>query len=60
VVLLGWWLYRSATTYAPETWFNPLEPYSIMTCLVQWGLVLVVLIALNRWMSRRTLRPVEP
>lgn len=55
VILLGWWLYRSAAVYAPETWFNPLEPFSIMTCLVQWGLVLVVLLALNNWLCRRTL-----
>lgn len=55
VVLLGWWLYQSGAVYAPDTWFNPLEPYSIMTCLVQWGLVIVVLLALNRWLGRQTL-----
>jgi len=55
VVLLAWWLYQSAAVYAPESWFNPLNPYSVMTCLVQWGAVLAVLIALNRWMVRRTL-----
>jgi len=57
VILLGWWLYQSATTIAPETWFNPLEPFSIMTCLVQWGLALTIFIALNNWMSQRTLQP---
>jgi NSS family neurotransmitter:Na+ symporter len=56
VVLLSWWLYRSATTYAPDTWYNPIEPYSVMTCLLQWGVMLVVFVALNQWMSRRTLR----
>jgi NSS family neurotransmitter:Na+ symporter len=55
VVLLGWWLYQSAAVYAPESWFNPLSPFSVMTCLVQWGAVIVVLIALNQWMVRRTL-----
>lgn len=55
VILLGWWLYRSATVYAPDTWFNPFEPFSIMTCLVQWGLVMVVLLAINQWLCRRTL-----
>lgn len=55
VVLLGWWLYQSVAVYAPDTWFNPLEPYSIMTCLVQWGLALTVFIALNRQMAQRTL-----
>jgi NSS family neurotransmitter:Na+ symporter len=55
VCLLGWWLYRSATVYAPDTWFNPLEPFSIMTCLLQWGLVLVILLAINQWLCRRSL-----
>ena len=55
VVLLGWWLYQSAAVYAPDTWFNPLAPYSVMTCLLQWTLALAVVIALNRRMARRTL-----
>lgn len=57
VVLLGWWLYQSAAVYAPQTWYNPLEPYSVMTCLLQWGLALTVFIALNRQMAQRTLQP---
>jgi len=48
VVLLGWWIYRSAFEFAPETWFNPLDPYSVATCFVQWGIVLGGLILLNR------------
>jgi NSS family neurotransmitter:Na+ symporter len=58
VVLLGWWLYQSAAVYAPDTWYDPLSPFSVMTCLVQWTLALVVLVALNRWMADRTLGPV--
>lgn len=57
VLLLIWWLYQSATVYAPETWYNPFEPYSVMTCLTQWGLAAVVLILLNRWMAERSQRP---
>lgn len=59
IILLVWWLYLSASVYAPETWYDPLEPYSIMTCLVQWGAALIVLVGLNRWMVRRTGSPVE-
>lgn len=54
-VLLIWWLYLSASAYAPETWYNPIEPYSVMTCLVQWGGALALLAAMNRWIVRRTL-----
>ncbi len=53
VVLLVWWLYQSASSYAPESWYNPLNPYSVMTCLVQWGTVLAVFILANRWIVRR-------
>ncbi len=55
VVLLVWWLGLAATVYAPDTWYNPLDPFSPMTCLVQWAIALACFIALNRWMARRTL-----
>ena len=53
VVLLVWWLGLAATVYAPETWYNPFDPFSPMTCLVQWAIVLGLFVALNRWMVRR-------
>jgi NSS family neurotransmitter:Na+ symporter len=48
VALLLWWLFLSATVYAPETWWDPTDPFSLMTCLVQWGLVLAALAAMRR------------
>ena len=54
-VLLGWWLYQSASVYAPDRWFDPFDPFSVMTCLMQWGIVLVAFILLNRWFVRRML-----
>ena len=53
VVLLGWWLYRATTADFTEAWWNPLEPYSAASCVLQWSIALGVLIALNRWMVRR-------
>ncbi len=47
VALLGWWLWLSATEYAPETWWNPFDPFSVATCLVQWGVAIAVLVALR-------------
>ena len=58
-ILLIWWLYQSAAVYAPDSWYNPLEPYSVMTCLVQWGTALAALLLLNRWLVVRTLSPRE-
>lgn len=48
VVLLGWWIYRSAFEFAPETWFNPMDPYSVATCVLQWGIVAGLLIVFNK------------
>ena len=57
VVLLVWWLRLSATVYAPNTWFDPTSPYSVMTCLVQWGVALVALVLLNHRMAENTRLP---
>jgi NSS family neurotransmitter:Na+ symporter len=54
VVLLVWWLYLSTTTYAPDTWYDPLDPFSVATCLLQWLAVAAALLGLNRWLARRT------
>lgn len=60
VILLGWWLYQSAAIYAPDTWYNPLEPFSVMTVLLQWAVVLILFVAINRWLVQQTLyRPLQ-
>ncbi|KPK80548.1 MAG: sodium:calcium symporter [Bacteroides sp. SM23_62_1] len=50
-ILLVWWMFLSATVFAPDDWYNPFNPFSIMTCLVQWFLVLGVFIVFNRKIS---------
>jgi NSS family neurotransmitter:Na+ symporter len=47
-----WWLWQS-TRWAPEGWWNPLEPFGLSTCLVQWGAVLTLLLLLGRRLHRR-------
>jgi len=54
-ILLIWWFYLSITAYAPDTWYDPMDPFSVATCVFQWGIVLVMLVLANRWMVRRTL-----
>jgi len=53
VVLLVWWLWISATEYAPDTWFNPLEPLSVATCIVQWTIIMGAFYFLNDWLNKR-------
>ena len=60
VVLLVWWFYLSAAVYAPDTWYNPFDPFSVMSMLVQWGVVLGGFLYFNKWLARRTLANVPP
>ena len=56
VVLLAWWGWQATTPgFLGEggRWWDPLNPFSLMSCLVQWGLALGLLVVLNRWMVRR-------
>ncbi|MBE0654607.1 MAG: sodium-dependent transporter [Bacteroidales bacterium] len=48
VVLLLWWMYLSATEFAPEDWYNPFNPFSVMSCLLQWGIVTGILLKINK------------
>jgi NSS family neurotransmitter:Na+ symporter len=48
IALLVWWTTLSVSLYAQEEWWNPLEPFSIMSCLVQWGVVIILLKSVNR------------
>ncbi|MCA1778860.1 MAG: hypothetical protein LC637_05630, partial [Xanthomonadaceae bacterium] len=35
----------------PDTWWNPLVTYSTGTMALQWGIVLVLVLALNRFLA---------
>jgi NSS family neurotransmitter:Na+ symporter len=56
ILLILWWFYLAITSFDREGWWNPLNTYSVATCVAQWGIVFIILIALNRWITRRTLR----
>jgi NSS family neurotransmitter:Na+ symporter len=53
LALLAWWMFLSATVFAPDEWYNPFNPFSVMTCLAQFALVLGVFILLNKKITRR-------
>jgi len=54
VALIGWWFWVVIVA-DPEGWWNPFHVESVGTCLFQWGIVLFVLLFLNRWIARKTL-----
>ncbi len=48
VTLLGWWMFLSATEYAPDTWYNPLSAFSVATVLIQWALAIFLVKVFNK------------
>ena len=44
-ILLIWWLVQS---FVPGQWYNPFASFSFMSCIFQWSIVLVILVAFNR------------
>lgn len=53
LTLLVWWLWQ-ARGWDPEGWLDPLGIENVGTILLQWGVVLAVLLAANRWLASRT------
>ncbi len=51
-LMMGWWFWKAMTVYDPHGWWNPFHTYSLGTCLFQWGVVLVVLLGINRYWLR--------
>jgi NSS family neurotransmitter:Na+ symporter len=54
VVLMVWMLLQSRGEGWQATW-TPLSTYNVGTVLVQWAIVLLVLISLNRFLVRKSL-----
>jgi neurotransmitter:Na+ symporter, NSS family len=52
LVIFGWWVYQSVRDH-PDTWWNPLETFSTGTMLMQWGLLFILVFALNRFFAER-------
>jgi len=51
VLLLSWWLINDGMT---GNWYDPFTQSSLMTSLLQWGIVIIVLLVINKWVVKRT------
>jgi len=58
-VMITWWFYQSIKVYEPQSWWNPFKTYSFGTCIFQWGVMIAIFMAINKWMSAKTLRREE-
>jgi NSS family neurotransmitter:Na+ symporter len=54
IILFTWWIWRSATQFSPDTWYNPFDSYSVATVFVQIGVLILLLVAFNKQIARRT------
>ena len=59
VVIFSWWMWLSASVYAPDDWYDPTNYYSVATCVVQWGVVIGIFYGLNRWINERIDNPLN-
>jgi NSS family neurotransmitter:Na+ symporter len=58
---MAWWFYQSAASYDRENWWNPFHTYSVGTTVVQWGLLILLLLLINRaWAARVGAREDRP
>jgi NSS family neurotransmitter:Na+ symporter len=53
-VMMGWWFWKAITVYDPHGWWNPFHTYSLGTCLFQWGVVLLLLLVINRYWLKKS------
>ena len=51
IILLVWWLVLAGGV---EEWYNPFKAFSLMTCLVQWSLIITILLLLNKYLQWQT------
>ena len=53
LALMIWWFYQSVVNYDPKGWWHPFHSYSLGTTVLQWGLLITLLLLVNRWWAAR-------
>lgn len=59
ISLLIWWIYLSITSYAPDSWYNPLSTFSVATIAVQWGIAMGLFYFYNDKLAENTMQKSE-
>jgi NSS family neurotransmitter:Na+ symporter len=54
LVLVSWWFWQVFQA-DPQGWWNPFATESVGTCIAQWVLVILIFLAFNKSIARRTL-----
>jgi len=50
IALMSWWAIEATSG---EGWWNPIAVKSLGTCLTQWGIAIMILLALNNYLKRK-------
>ncbi|MDD8030481.1 MAG: sodium-dependent transporter [Acidobacteriota bacterium] len=58
LVVTCWW-FLQAISWDKKNWWNPFKANSAGTILFQWLLLLLLVLALNKYLARRTKKPIE-
>jgi NSS family neurotransmitter:Na+ symporter len=52
IIIFGWWVFQAVTWY-PDSWWNPWKKLSPGTMVLQWSLLIMAVILLNKWFSKK-------
>jgi len=52
IIIFGWWVFQAVTWY-PDSWWNPWKKLSPGTMVLQWSLLIIAVILLNKWFSQK-------
>jgi len=55
LALLIWWFWQ-AIGWDRAGWWHPFKPFSVGTCLLQWGVVIALFVCFNRRIAQAALR----
>jgi neurotransmitter:Na+ symporter, NSS family len=47
LIMITWWFFQSINWY-PLTWWHPFEEFSLGTCVMQWGLLILLGIVVTK------------
>ena len=53
VIVIGWW-FKQSYGWNPKHWLNPLEPFSVGTVLLQWGIMICIFLVLNKFLVKKS------
>ena len=50
LVMCAWWFLQSVNWY-PDTWWDPFQEFTVGTCLLQWLMIILIGVLINRKIS---------